>query len=361
MPDPPTEDYRTDRSEKMYIQETRSYSSHASSHSPSTYSTLKDSYRNYSTGKESSPPYNSSSSYSTLKNEYREPSTKIDHRRDEFEYRVSPDRKITESSTDPYRKHGDSFSPPGNIDYIDEDIPYHARQTSQPFSYGATTDMLKHQKLSSPSLVRKASVRGAAPVVDFEDILGENSRRPVSPLSPNTPDPPPEFANGSAKNASDHVDGLSWLRQQQLKLAARRDERNPGKLWRQETGNRVIGELRSLQRGRMRHDGYASDSAVLDDDEDTWLVNSTSGQSQSRAALYTSAPASPLLPQRSSSRKYNGTTGTGTLGRPRAESVNERPFMSVKRAYEYRKYSDNQVNRGGVLLYAVHGWRARVS
>ncbi|XP_061939875.1 tensin-1 isoform X36 [Apis cerana] len=341
MPDPPTEDYRTDRSEKMYIQETRSYSSHASSHSPSTYSTLKDSYRNYSGGKESSPPYNSSSSYSTLKNEYREPPTKMDHRRDEFEYRVSPDRKI-ESSTDPYRKHGDSFSPPGNIDYIDEDIPYHARQTSQPFSYGATTDMLKHQKLSSPSLVRKASVRGTAPVVDFEDILGENSRRPVSPLSPNTPDPPPEFANGSAKNASDHVDGLSWLRQQQLKLAARRDERNPGKLWRQETGNRVIGELRSLQRGRMRHDGYASDSAVLDDDEDTWLINSTSGQSQSRAALYTSAPASPLLPQRSSSRKYNGTTGTGTLGRPRAESVNERPFMSMKRAYEYRKYSNNQ-------------------
>ena len=58
-----------------------------------------------------------------------------------------------------------------------------------------------------------------------------------------------------------------------------------------------------------------------------------------------------MLPQRSSSRKYNGTTGTGTLGRPRAESVNERPFMSVKRAYEYRKYSDNQVNRG--VLYTV--------
>lgn len=78
---------------------------------------------------------------------------------------------------------------------------------------------------------------------------------------------------------------LSWLRQQQLKLAARRDERNPGKLWRQETGNRVIGELRSLQRGRMRHDGYASDSAVLDDDEDTWLVNSTSGQVKKREEM----------------------------------------------------------------------------
>ncbi|XP_011263261.1 tensin-3 isoform X3 [Camponotus floridanus] len=332
MPDPPTDDYNRDRSEKMYIQETRSYSSHGSSHPTSTYSTLKDSYRSYS--KESSPPYNSSSSYSTLKNS-------IEHRRDDFEYRVSPDRKISESS-DSYRKHADSFSPPGNIDFIDEDIPYHARQTSQPFSYGATTDMIKHQKLSSPSLVRKASVRGVAPVVDFEDILGENSRRPISPLSPNTPDPPPEFANGPVKSGTDHIDGLSWLRQQQLKLAARRDERNPGRLWRQETGNRVIGELRSLQRGILRHDGYASDSAVLDDDDDMWAASSISGQPSSKAVLYTSAPASPLLPQRSSSRKYNGSAGNGVLGRPRAESMNERPFVSVKRAYEYRKYSDSQ-------------------
>lgn len=63
-----------------------------------------------------------------------------------------------------------------------------------------------------------------------------------------------------------------------MKLAARRDERNPGRLWRQETGNRVIGELRSLQRGILRHDGYASDSAVLDDDDDTWAASSISGQ-----------------------------------------------------------------------------------
>lgn len=64
---------------------------------------------------------------------------------------------------------------------------------------------------------------------------------------------------------------LSWLRQQQLKLAARKDEHSPGKIWRQERGNRVIGELRSLQRGRLRHDGYASDSAVIDDDDDVWM------------------------------------------------------------------------------------------
>ncbi|XP_020278303.1 tensin-3 isoform X11 [Pseudomyrmex gracilis] len=354
MPDPPTENFNRDRSEKMYIQETHSYSSHNSSHPTSTYSTLKDSYRSYGAGKESSPPYNSSSSYSTLKNEYRESSKSIEHRRgDDFDYRASPDRKISESSNDSYRKHADSFSPPGNIDFIDEDIPYHARQTSQPFSYGATTDMIKHQKLSSPSLVRKASVRGTAPVVDFEDILGENSRRPLSPLSPNTPDPPPEFANGPVKSGTDHIDGLSWLRQQQLKLAARRDERNPSKLWRQETGNRVIGELRSLQKGRLRNDGYASDSAVLDDDDDTWTPSSVSGQLPSRAVPYTSAPASPLLPQRSSSRKYNGSTGNVILGRPRAESMNERPFVSVKRAYEYRKYNDSQPHNDSASSWTV--------
>lgn len=85
-------------------------------------------------------------------------------------------------------------------------------------------------------------------------------------------------ANWKSSTLVPGVGRLSWLRQQQLKLAARRDERNPGKLWRQETGNRVIGELRSLQRGRLRHDGYASDSAVLDDDDETWIPHSVSGQ-----------------------------------------------------------------------------------
>ncbi|XP_024935533.1 tensin isoform X15 [Cephus cinctus] len=353
MPDPPADDYRAEKSEKMYIQESsRSYGNsvgNTGTH-PSNY--LKDSYRSYSQ-KEASPPYSSASNYSTLKNDYsRDPLTirkETVERREEIRtfdvnFRKSPDRKI---ETESYRKNVDSFSPPLNIDYIDEDIPYHARQTSQPFTYGATSDMIKHQKLSSPSLVRKASVRGAAPVVDLDDILGESTRRPTSPLSPNTPDPPPEFANGPAKNNGEHADGLSWLRQQQLKLAARRDERSPGKQWRQESGNRVIGELRSLQRGRLRHDGYASDSAVLDDDDDTWTPSSITAQT-TRAAPYTSAPASPLLPQRSSSRKYNGA-GSGPLtGRPRAESVNERPFVSVKRGYEFRKYSDSQSHNDSV-------------
>ncbi|XP_015176306.1 PREDICTED: tensin-3 isoform X11 [Polistes dominula] len=369
MPDPPIqEDYsRTDRNDKIYVQENRSYSSHTnSSHGgASTYSTLKDSYRSYSVTKESSPPYNSSSSYSTLKNEYRDSPIKTnnEHRRDDYEYhRVSPDRKLSESSADIYgrKQHVvESFSPSGNIDFIDEDIPYHARQTSQPFSYGATTDMIKHQKLSSPSLVRKASVRGNAPMVDFDDILGDvNSRRPISPLSPNTPDPPPEFANGPVKTSTtttmttttqDHVDGLSWLRQQQLKLAARRDEKSPKTIWRQETGNRVIGELRSYQRGRLRQDGYASDSAVLDDDDDTWIPSSLINQSHNDSAsswtersvspgstVGVSRPQTPAFPVHPRTPYVNNASPTVTF-------ASDRGYVMSNNSYNINNNNNNSM------------------
>ncbi|XP_046414077.1 tensin-1 isoform X10 [Neodiprion fabricii] len=340
MPDPPPiENYRSDKSDKMYIRETRGYNS--SGNQSSNYSTLKDSYRSYSSKNGDSPSYSGGSSYSTLKNEPQDP---ITLRKDTIERREEIRSFDVNFRRSPERKNGtESFSPPGNIDFIDEDIPYHARQTSQPFTYGATTDMIKQQILSSPSLVRKASVRGAAPVVDLDDILGEREKRTVSPT---TPDPPPEFANGSGTlKTNDYTDGLSWLRQQQLKLAARRDERSPSKQWRQESGNRVIGELRTVQRGRVRQDGYASDSAVLDGDDDAWTINYTM-QPQVRSATYTSAPASPLLPQRSSSRKYNNGTLIG--GRPRAESFNERPFVGVKRGYELRKNSETQSHNDSV-------------
>ncbi|KRT79129.1 hypothetical protein AMK59_6412, partial [Oryctes borbonicus] len=49
-----------------------------------------------------------------------------------------------------------------NVRYIDEEedknIPYHARQDSRPFTYGVNSTMIEEsKKLSSPSLVRKAS------------------------------------------------------------------------------------------------------------------------------------------------------------------------------------------------------------
>lgn len=214
MPDPSNDDFsRSMRNgpSKIFLQEEEqqqqqsrggggSYASQPSG--SSTYSTLKDSYRSCNSGsstiKESSPPY-TSSNYSTLKHNHNQSN--------------GGGRSAMGYDAVDFSRESSSFSPPGNIDYIDEDIPYHARQTSQPFSYGATNEMIKHQKLSSPSLVRKASLRGNAPVVELDDILGENlnhnhhhhqnhyqtnNRRPQSPLSSNnTPDPLPEFANGS--------------------------------------------------------------------------------------------------------------------------------------------------------------------
>lgn len=103
-----------------------------------------------------------------------------------------------------YRKNqNQSFSPPGNIDFIDDDIPYHARQTSQPFTYGATTDMIKQQKLSSPSLVRKASVRGNQNS-HFDDVVVVSNDHKRIEFGQNTPDPPPEFANGNG-NGNNNV------------------------------------------------------------------------------------------------------------------------------------------------------------
>lgn len=68
-----------------------------------------------------------------------------------------PDPKPTHQSV--------SASAPLNIDnvrYIDDEedknIPYHARQDSRPFTYGVNSTMIEEsKKLSSPSLVRKAS------------------------------------------------------------------------------------------------------------------------------------------------------------------------------------------------------------
>lgn len=169
IPDHPSENYSSrsgfrngsSTPSKMFIQEPN-YHHHPGN--SSAYSTLKDSCRSY---KESSPPY-SSSSCSTLK------------------HRASPNYS--------------PFSPSvNNINYIDEDIPYHARQTSQPFSYGATPEMIKHQKLSSPSLVRKASFSKPAPIVDLDEILEESPpppipRRPISPAISKTPPSPPPVA-----------------------------------------------------------------------------------------------------------------------------------------------------------------------
>ncbi|KAG5891525.1 hypothetical protein JTB14_012585 [Gonioctena quinquepunctata] len=74
------------------------------------------------------------------------------------------DMMLTVQSIPDLKPHEDANFDLDNVRYIDEEedktIPYHARQTSQPFSYGIKADMIAEPSkgLSSPSLVRKASV-----------------------------------------------------------------------------------------------------------------------------------------------------------------------------------------------------------
>lgn len=84
-----------------------------------------------------------------------------------------------------------------NVRYIDEEedknIPYHARQSSQPFSYGIGANMITDSKgLSSPSLVRKASVNKSS---------GDTLRKVQTQVYPDfSSKPVPNFSNSPVSN-----------------------------------------------------------------------------------------------------------------------------------------------------------------
>ncbi|XP_044742901.1 tensin-1 isoform X3 [Chrysoperla carnea] len=344
-----------------------------------------------------------------------------------------------------------------------DDIPYHARQDSRPFTYGtlpAEGSMIGAQTgLASPSLVRKASIGKSSTynrngtTLDYDRKISRNHhdpiddiftsranesfrreeyggsvhrghetlrrsntegtlRRPVangtstyskttvtSPYSDSESlSPPsgfgrsfrnshqtvttprsPEFHESSftstttASTNSNNNSNLTWLQRQQQKLKERREiqlreERQPHE-------TRLISELRSSIQHTSTHrhmrptashrlDGYTSDTTAFADDDDDFTIplhintqtitSSTtktpqpSGVSHNQSNNNTSSnnPISPMLPNRTSSRKYNTTNSnvtqsqntsinqSSTLGRQ------ERPFVAVKRAHEQKQNSD---------------------
>jgi len=142
--------------------------------------------------------------------------------------------------------------------------------------------------------------------------------------------------------------------------------------------SRLITELRTIQQhsynrvlrpsASHRADGYTSDTTHFADDDDDQEdftiplhINTTTSPTHKLNSVG-SAPASPLLPNRTSSRRYYGTSttpshqsssasylsgGTGPLGRQRSDSSfdKERPFVAVKRAHEHsRKFRETQVS-----------------
>ncbi|XP_024082728.1 tensin isoform X3 [Cimex lectularius] len=182
-----------------------------------------------------------------------------------------------------------------------EEVPYHARTDSRPFSYG----------LASPRLVRKLS----------------NDR------------PSPVFHEGNIVTGSisqDTSNNLTWLQRQQQKL---RDRREVQLRWEREPAERsLLSELRVSQTTTRspsrRTDGYASDTSHLRDDEDFSVplhINTTAAK-----VTTGSAPVSPLLPHRSSSRRHPLTSAAA-----RARSADPAPFSGKN-----RKYSDSSTARG---------------
>ena len=181
---------------------------------------------------------------------------------------------------------------------------------------------------------------------------------------------------------------LTWLQRQQQKLRERKEVQMRTERYPQE--NRLISELRNIQQhsytrvlrpsASHRADGYTSDTTHFADDDDDQEdftiplhINTTTTSPTHKLNSVGSAPASPLLPNRTSSRRYYGNSsvtshqssstsylssapGTSPLGRQRSDSSfdRERPFVAVKRAHEQtRKFKDTQVS-DTFILYCLH-------
>lgn len=112
-----------------------------------------------------------------------------------------------------------------DVNYIDdteteESIPYHARQDSRPFTYGAiptspqqqattsggqtscSTMLQMHPGLASPSLVRKASLRGGSGTPKGSPVSSSTTLRQTSHVSPSQPSPPEDFVDGDLSGIS---------------------------------------------------------------------------------------------------------------------------------------------------------------
>ncbi|XP_037026532.1 uncharacterized protein LOC119067561 isoform X10 [Bradysia coprophila] len=255
----------------------------------------------------------------------------------------------------------------------DEEIPYHAREDSRPFTYGNPTGvqlspngtgMLKMQSgLSSPSLVRKTLGSSTTPRGDthkktgvrndFEEMLLQrrekvlNEKYSIGDKTPNgsagqygetkwsnisAPNnngyhyhEPLKRSNtmdggfGRSYSTDDRTSGQTWLQLQQQKLRAKKEQQNNGAEYfarkiHTENRNRP---LRSRSSAAHRYDGYASDTAAFD-------VDAFIDEVDYRRPLHVQTPHN-----RSSDRNYHTITTTTT--------TKERPFVSVKRAHEQAK------------------------
>ncbi|XP_017780364.1 PREDICTED: tensin, partial [Nicrophorus vespilloides] len=303
------------------------------------------------------------------------------------------DMMLTVQSIPDLKPTSASLSSESTVRFIDADedeidsksIPYHARVDSRPFTYGVEATMIgEAKKLSSPSLVRKASFnRSREGVLNkvqtqvfpseykyyedrerdaIDDIFTQSAlnssgyeRETLKKMEMkrsytdstlrsekisshrSAPFSDPETPPGNYRQKSnDHHDAgnLTWLQKQQLKLKERREtqlrvERQPYEC--------VMSDLRTTQSRHMRPtashrlDGYTSDTTAFADDDDDYRIP---------LHINTKNAVSPT-----STTSYNTIRSVSSIN-----GRNERPFMAVKRAHEYQKSSSEAPNPLGQVI-----------
>ncbi|XP_055683294.1 uncharacterized protein LOC129790094 isoform X8 [Lutzomyia longipalpis] len=247
-----------------------------------------------------------------------------------------------------------------------ENIPYHAREDSRPFTYGnvqgpqspPASVMLKMQSgLSSPSLVRKQlNQQGGhrkTPIRnDFEEMLRERREKisgekySIGDRTPNgsntirsyhTTSTGPGgytttehrwYSNGyheplkrsntmdggfARSTSSEGLTGQSWLQLQQQKLRARNQQklRDEQDIFERRIHTEITGRpYRSRSSASKRYDGYTSDTTFTDEVD-------------YRRPLHVQTPTR-------NDRNYHTMTTTTT-------TVKERPFVAVRRAHDQAK------------------------
>ncbi|XP_067145369.1 tensin-2-like isoform X2 [Centruroides vittatus] len=231
------------------------------------------------------------------------------------------------------------LSSPGRRADDEEDKPYHARKNCAPFSYGVTP--------GSPVLQRKFLRPASPPAAD---------RRWEMEVSPSRP----SREDSSEDLRSEDPDSRNWLQKQQEKLKARKE----GKVWedKHRRERKLMDEFRSTRHRKSpeRQDEFPppdSDRIFKDlpvKDYSTPLhVNVYDGRMSSPPSRTakppicrgSSAPSSPLLPSRGSSREATRNryqqwqSGGSPPVRQKSDTWTdrERPFVSVKRAHQAAK------------------------
>ncbi|XP_035216145.1 tensin-like isoform X2 [Stegodyphus dumicola] len=222
----------------------------------------------------------------------------------------------------------------------DENIPYHARKSPSPFTYGMQSPVVERRRLLSD---------GSQPL-GFQD-----------------------------RYKGDYNSG-SWLQRQQDKLKARRE----GRGWeeRHHKEQLLLEELRQTQKKTLTNGDSVDDVSLgLDFSSSSretsppkglsytlpLHVNTYNGHGSAtstapvKPSVYrnTSAPSSPLLPQRSSSKDVTRyrypqfQTQSKTLTRQKSDTSydRERPFVSTKKAHQLAKeqIANNQTSPHNVI------------